>query len=56
MDDVQNYNITIIIQDIIHRPVFYLKNDVSDSGFCVRFQVKPTQFVLRKSGLQNVVF
>jgi hypothetical protein len=24
---------------IIHRPVFYLKHDVSDTGFCLRLQV-----------------
>jgi hypothetical protein len=29
---------------IIHRPVFYLKHDVSETGFCLRFQVEPTQF------------
>jgi hypothetical protein len=30
--------------DIIHRPVFYLKHKVSDTGVCLRVQVKPTQF------------
>jgi hypothetical protein len=37
-------NITIIILDIIHRPAFYLKHDRSETGFCLRFQVKPLQF------------
>jgi hypothetical protein len=36
-------NITIIILDIIHRPVFYLKHDVSETGFGLRLQVEPTQ-------------
>jgi hypothetical protein len=27
--------------DIIHCPVFYLKQDVSEAGFCVHLQVKP---------------
>jgi hypothetical protein len=26
-----------------HRPVFYLKHDVSETEFCLRFQVEPTQ-------------
>jgi hypothetical protein len=26
--------------DIIHRPVFYLKHDVSETGFCLNFQVE----------------
>jgi hypothetical protein len=34
-------NVTISILDIIHRPVFNLKHDVSEDGFCV--QVVPTQ-------------
>jgi hypothetical protein len=29
--------------DIIHRPVFYLKHNVSETGFCLRLQVDPTQ-------------
>jgi hypothetical protein len=36
-------NITITILDIMHRPVFYLKHDVSETGFCLRLQVEPTQ-------------
>jgi hypothetical protein len=26
-----------------HRPVFYLKHDVSEAGFCFRLQVERTQ-------------
>jgi hypothetical protein len=37
-------DITNTILDVIHRPVFYLKRDVSDNGFCLRLQVEPTQF------------
>jgi hypothetical protein len=29
-------NITITILDIIHRPVFYLKHDCSETGFCLK--------------------
>jgi hypothetical protein len=29
--------------DIIHRPVFYLNHNVSETGFCLRLQVEPTQ-------------
>jgi hypothetical protein len=35
----RNSNITIPILNIIHRPVFYLKLDVSETGFCFRPQV-----------------
>jgi hypothetical protein len=35
-------NITITILDFIHRAVFYLNNDVSETGFCIRLHVKPT--------------
>jgi hypothetical protein len=37
-----NINITITILDIVHRPVFYLKRDVSETGFCLRLQAEPT--------------
>jgi hypothetical protein len=37
------YTLTITILDNIHRPVFYLKHNVSEIGFCLRFQVEPTQ-------------
>jgi hypothetical protein len=26
-----------------HRPVYFSKHNVSDTGFCLRLQVKPTQ-------------
>jgi hypothetical protein len=29
--------------DIIHRPVYISKHNVSETGFCLRLQVKPTQ-------------
>jgi hypothetical protein len=34
--------LTFTILGIIHRPVFYLKHTVSDTGFCVRLQVVHT--------------
>jgi hypothetical protein len=37
-------NITVTTVGITHRPVFYLKHDVSETGFCLRLQVEPTQF------------
>jgi hypothetical protein len=30
--------------DIIHRPAFYLKHDVPETGFCFRLQMELTQF------------
>jgi hypothetical protein len=35
--------ITITILDIIHRPDFYLKHNVSETGFCFSLQIEPTQ-------------
>jgi hypothetical protein len=32
------------ILHIIHRSAFYLEHDVSETGFCLRLQVEPTQF------------
>jgi hypothetical protein len=29
--------------DIIHRPLYISKHNVSETGFCLRLQVKPTQ-------------
>jgi hypothetical protein len=29
--------------DIIHRPVFYLKHNVLETGFCLRLKVEPTE-------------
>jgi hypothetical protein len=37
----QYINITNTFLDIIHRPVFYLKHNSSETGFCLRPQVKP---------------
>jgi hypothetical protein len=34
-------NITITILDIILCPVSYLKHEVSETGFCLRFPVEP---------------
>jgi hypothetical protein len=39
-------NTTITILDIIHRLAFYLKRNVSETGFCPRLQVEPTQLGL----------
>jgi hypothetical protein len=36
-------NINIVFLDIINRPVFYLKHNVSETGFSLRLQVEPTQ-------------
>jgi hypothetical protein len=37
-----NMYVTITILDFIHNPVFYLKHDVSETGFCPRLQVEPS--------------
>jgi hypothetical protein len=34
------------IPDIIYRPLFYLKHGFSETGFCPRLQVEPTQLGL----------
>jgi hypothetical protein len=34
---------TITILHIIRHPVFYLKHDVSETGFCLRLEVVLTQ-------------
>jgi hypothetical protein len=36
---------TVTILDIIHRPVFILKHNASETGIYLRFQVEPTQMV-----------
>jgi hypothetical protein len=36
--------IIITILGIINDPVFHFKHDVSETGFCLRLQVEPTQF------------
>jgi hypothetical protein len=40
---IVNYYITVTFLDMIHRPVFYLKHDVSDTGICPRPQMESTQ-------------
>jgi hypothetical protein len=35
--------LTITILDIINRPVFNLKHDVLETGFCLCLHVEPTQ-------------
>jgi hypothetical protein len=37
---------TIAILDIVHRPVTYLKHDISETGFCVRLQVEASKLGL----------
>jgi hypothetical protein len=37
------HHITVTILDVIDDPVFYLKPDVSETGFCLCIQVEPTQ-------------
>jgi hypothetical protein len=39
-------NVTITSQNIIHRPVFYLKHDVSETGFFLHLKVIPTHMGL----------
>jgi hypothetical protein len=43
-------NVTITILDIFLRPVFYLKLDVSESGFRLRRQVELTQLGPTEAG------
>jgi hypothetical protein len=33
----------IMFLDVIQRPVYISKQNVSETGFCLRLQVKPTQ-------------
>jgi hypothetical protein len=56
---------SITFLDIIHRLVHLKKHNVSDTGFCLRPQVKPTQlgpidraspYLRTESSLRNVVF
>jgi hypothetical protein len=44
-EKILGFNINIIILDIIRPPAFYLKYKVSETGFCLRLQVEPTEFV-----------
>jgi hypothetical protein len=47
--------ITIIVLDIIHRPAFYVKHNISEIEFCLRAQVEPTWRRKKESSLRNVV-
>jgi hypothetical protein len=38
-----NIVITIAFLENIHRLVFYLKHDISETGFCLRLKVEPNQ-------------
>jgi hypothetical protein len=53
-------NITITIVDIIHRPVFYLNYNVSETGFCLHLLVEdqyigPTWVSTTRTRRQNPV-
>jgi hypothetical protein len=39
----EDISTNIMFLDIIHRPVYISKHNVSETGVCLRFQVKPTQ-------------
>jgi hypothetical protein len=44
--------------DIIHRPVFYLEHDVSETGFCLplpleSYQLGPVQYLVSVSGPES---
>jgi hypothetical protein len=41
--EIKNRNVSIIILEIVHPSVVYLKHDVSETGFCLRLEVIPTQ-------------
>jgi hypothetical protein len=41
-------NITVTILDINHRHDFYLQHDVSETGFCLRVQVEPSQISIKE--------
>jgi hypothetical protein len=49
------FNITMTILNIIQRPVFHLKHDVSETGFCLHFQVETIMLELR-SGDRDKLF
>jgi hypothetical protein len=40
---VLSEDVSITILDIIHRPVFYLRHDVSETGLYLHLQVELTQ-------------
>jgi hypothetical protein len=35
----------IMLLDSIHRPVYFSKHNISETGFCLRLQVEPIQLV-----------
>jgi hypothetical protein len=39
-----DFNITNTILYIFHGPGFYLKHNISETGFCLRLQVVPIQW------------
>jgi hypothetical protein len=41
--EIAHFAIAVTILNIIHRPVFCLKHNVSETGFCLLVQVEPTQ-------------
>jgi hypothetical protein len=45
ISNVQNniHVVNIIFLDIIHRPFYLLKHNISETGFCLHVEVKPTQ-------------
>jgi hypothetical protein len=46
---------TIVFLDITHHPVFYLKHNISETGFHLRLQVEPTQLEMEMEfSLQNI--
>jgi hypothetical protein len=48
--------IAMAILDIIHPPAFYLRHDVSETGFYLRLQVEPTkEGSLGSAGFMNPI-
>jgi hypothetical protein len=37
--------LSIVLSVSKNRPVYFSKHNISETGFCLRLQVKPTQFV-----------
>jgi hypothetical protein len=50
----QNYDITVAVLDIIHRPVLYFKHNVSETGLCFRIQAELTQLGLNCCVLNKI--
>jgi hypothetical protein len=42
IDVTNSWSVTITIMDITYRPIFYLNQDVSETGLCLRLQVEST--------------